>query len=145
MLTVAYLLHLAVLCACLAAILAAPQPTVTGSLDAVYDLVQRVLPGSQSQQTIKNQSVDGSKQACSYDLSKIRDTLFHPAKTLFIKLVTCPQSSPLSASPFAGCFPVKRSVRQLMTESLAIVLIPISGGIDFCARDDEHSCHYSPS
>jgi hypothetical protein len=97
------------------------------------------------EQTIKNQSVDGSKQACSYDLSKIRDTLFHPAKTLFIKLVTCPQSSPLSASPFAGCFPVKRSVRQLMTESLAIDLIPITGGIDFCARDDEHSRHYSPS
>jgi len=51
----------------------------------------------------------------------------------------------LSASPFAGCFPVKRSVRQLLTESLAIVLIPIIGGIDFFARDDEHSHHYSPS
>jgi hypothetical protein len=97
------------------------------------------------EQKIKNQSVDGSKQACSYDLSKIRDTLFVPAKTFFIRLVTCPQSSSLSASPFAGCFPVKRSVRQLLTESLAIVLIPIIGGIDFFARDDEHSHHYSPS
>jgi hypothetical protein len=48
MLTVAYLLHLACLCVCLAAILAAPQPAHTGSLDAVYDLVERVLPGSHS-------------------------------------------------------------------------------------------------
>ncbi len=95
--------------------------------------------------TIKNQSFDSSKQSCSYDLSTIRKSLFDPAKTFFVKLVTCPQSLSLSASPFAGCFPVKRSVRQLLAVSLAIVLFPMAGGIDFCARDDEHSHLYAPS
>lgn len=84
-----------------------------------------------------------SKNVCTYDMDLARTTLMQ-TKTFFVRLFKCPGSSSVP-NPYAGCFPVKRSVSQTLMKSHLSVLIYDAGGVDICHCDDGYSHYYSSS
>ena len=66
---------------------------------------------------IKNNSLSAilsSKLVCTYNMELVRNTLLQ-TRTFFVRLFKCPSGSSSIPNPYAGCFPVKRSVSQMMT------------------------------
>jgi hypothetical protein len=54
----------------------------------------------------------------------IKQTLI-TTKTFFVRLVNCPSGSPSDLYPYAGCFPVKRSVGLTFVYVMICILIII--------------------
>jgi hypothetical protein len=67
-----------------------------------------------------------SQNICGTNVDRLRSS-FTTANTFMIKLFRgCSSDS----NPFAGCFPVKRSVRKYTIKSFIVVLHPPVGGVD---------------
>lgn len=64
-----------------------------------------------------------SKKVCTYDMDLARTTLMQ-TKTFFVRLFKCPGSSSVP-NPYAGCFPVKRSVGLTFVIVMMVILIII--------------------
>lgn len=74
---------------------------------------------------IKNGS-SFSQNICGSNVDRLRSS-FTSAKTFMVRLFRgCASNS----NPYAGCFPVKRSVRKLSIKSCILVFHPPVGGFD---------------